>query len=125
VTTVVAWILACVAIWFAHLPLTLYLAAHIGLLWLLRSLYFHTGVLQAGMDLGLHVLAFASAVWAAAQTNSVFLSVWCFFLVQALFVCIPGVRRESENQPSIIPESRFDRAHRDAQSAVRRLSSIH
>ena len=66
------------------------------------------------------------AVWAATETGSPFLSIWSFFLVQALFVAIPvrvgGNHREP--QPEDHHDERFERAHRAAQAALRRLSSV-
>ena len=51
------------------------------------------------------------------------LSLWSFFLVQALFVAIPphlGRRSQSERGP----EDTFQRAHRNAEQALRRLASV-
>ena len=91
-----------------------------------RSLYFYSSVLPALTDLMLSGLGLAAAVWAAGQTGSVFLSLWCFFLVQALFVVIPTRIRRRHSESSLGPDGldRFQRAHRSAEAAVRRLSSL-
>ena len=78
------------ATWLAGVPLVGYVLIHVGLLWLVRSLYFYSGVLPALLDLGLSALGLAFAVWAAGRSGSPLLALWCFFLVQALHVCIPA-----------------------------------
>jgi len=123
-TTLAAWaVLAAACWWFIDSP-ALYLLAHVGVLWLVRSLYFHSNTLAAIADLGLNVLAAAAAVWAASRTGSVFAALWCFFLVQAAFVLIPA--RLGRRQPgnAAIPDDRFGRALRNAETAVRRLTTI-
>jgi hypothetical protein len=126
-TTLGAWILAAGAAWWLAPSLLLYLLVHLGLIWLVRALYFYSSVLSALADLGLCGLGLAAAVWAGIHTSSLFLSIWCFFLVQALFVSIPAslVRKASCRQLAPGREDRFHRAHRAAESALRRLSSIH
>ena len=100
---------------------------HIGLIWLVRSLYFYASVVSALTDLGLSGLALAAAVWAVTHTGSLFLAIWCFFLVQALFVAIPHAlsgKAAPGIQPAADRDDRFERAHRAAEAAVRKLSSI-
>jgi hypothetical protein len=120
------WAVAAAATWFMAPSLTLYLLAHVGLIWLIRSLYFYSSVLSALLDLGLNALALAAAVWAATVTHSVFLSIWCFFLVQALFVAIPKRLRPktSTGRPEPDQQDRFQHAYHVAESAVRKLSSV-
>jgi signal transduction histidine kinase len=126
VTVLAAWSVAAVAIWLFSPSFALYLLLHIGLIWLVRALYYYSGVIPAVMDLGLNALALGAAVWAALQSDSIFLSLWCFFLVQALFVAIPSsiTRKKGKGQSPGQEEDRFQRAHRAAQSALRRLSSV-
>jgi hypothetical protein len=126
ITTLAAWMLAATGLWWLEPPLTLYLLAHGGLIWLIRSLYFHSSILSALADLALNALSLAATVWAANQSGSVFLSIWCFFLVQALFVAIPSRmgRRSSIHRPAPDDEDPFEHAHRAAQAALRRLSSV-
>jgi len=120
VVAVGTWFAAAGLLWLAWPPLPFYVLAHLGLLWLARSLYLHHGPLAALMDLGLTGLALIAGLGAWLHTGSVFLAVWCLFLVQALFVLIPsrpGPRKAFEE------EDRFERAHRSAEAAVRKLSS--
>lgn len=123
-TTLAVWAAVTAVAWYA-LPLPLFVAAQLGLVWLTRSLYFYASILSALADLGLVAFGLAAAIWALGTTNSLLAGVWSFFLVQALFAAIPahlGARRPSA---SALPDDRFARAHRVAEAAVRRLSSSH
>jgi hypothetical protein len=123
VTTLTLWIAFSIIAWWIEPPLTLYILMHVGAVWLIRSLYFYSSVLPALMDLGLNVFSMATAFWAIGHTGSTFLAVWCFFLVQALFVSIPpalgrapggrgGIHTDREN---------FERARHRAEAAIRQL----
>ena len=92
-------------------------------MWLLRSLYFYSGVMPALMDLGLSALSISAAVWAITRSGSVFLATWCFFLVQALFVAIPPAvqRKQKTNLNTVAENEDFERARRQADQALRQL----
>jgi hypothetical protein len=96
---------------------------HVGAIWLVRSLYFYSGIMPALMDLGLTSLSVSAAVWAITRSGSVFLATWCFFLVQSLFVAIPpAVQRKAKpelNTP--VDNDGFERAKRQADAALRQL----
>lgn len=126
IVVLVLWGVVAGTTWFMAPSLTLYVLAHLGLIWLVRSLYFYSSVMSALLDLGLNGLALAAAVWAATVTHSVFLSIWCFFLVQALFVTIPKRlrRKASPGRPDPHNQDRFQHAHRVAENALRRISSV-
>jgi hypothetical protein len=123
VTTVVCWAAAASAIWLAGLPLAGYALAHVGLVWLVRSLYYYSGLLPALADLGLSVLGAAFAAWAAQRSGSAWLALWCFFLVQAFHVLIPPSLARRGAPAHDRADDAFGRAHRAAEAAVRRLSS--
>ena len=126
VTVVAVWLVVAAATWWLAPPLPIYVAAHVGMVWLIRSLYFHASALSALADLGLNGLALAAALWAGIQTHSLWLGIWCFFLVQALFVAIPPHwRRPRPGQPPT-PDAadRFEAAHQVAESALRKSSSV-
>lgn len=127
VTTVAAWMLLAMLAWFTGPPLLLYLLIHLGAIWLVRSLYFYSSLLPALADLGLIGLGLAAALWSVSHTGSVFLGIWCFFLLQALFSAIPASlqRRLGGAQTPPAAEDRFQQAHRVAEAAVRTLTSIH
>jgi hypothetical protein len=127
VTAVGAWLLVAGVLWFTHPPLLLYVCSHLGAIWLIRSLYFYSSALSALADLGLNGLGLAAAIWAVTRTGSVFLGIWCFFLVQALFVVIPKSiqRKPGTAQAGHESDDRFQYAYRVAETAVRKLSSNH
>ncbi len=125
-TSVVLWGAVAGATWLTYPPLVLYVSLHMGLVWLVRSVYFHASALSALADLGLSLLGLLAAAWAATETGSPFLSIWSLFLTQALFVAIPPrMGRNTADRPvrddHLDP---FERAHRNAQAALRRLSSV-
>ncbi len=123
VTTLSLWSVLAAVSWWVAPPLPLYLLIHVGAVWLVRSLYFYSGVLPALMDLGLSTLSVSATVWAITRSGSVFLATWCFFLVQALFVAIPpAVKNEQKTQRSTAVESEaFENARRQADQALRQL----
>lgn len=113
------WSLVTGSLWILSASLPVQVLAHLGLLSLLRSLYFHAGPLAALADLGLTGLALAAAVGAYLHTGSAFLAVWCLFLVLALWVLIPMRGRRRRREPGDDP---FERAHRGAELALRKLA---
>jgi hypothetical protein len=127
VTLLAVWGVAAAASWAFVPTLALYFAVHVGLLWLVRSLYFYSGVLPAVMDLGLSAFSAGVAVWAAGRSGSPFIAIWCFFLVQALAAAIPPrIRGRAEARSAARPESdAFERARRMAEAAVGRLAARH
>jgi hypothetical protein len=114
--------MAAVTWWIAP-PLPLYLLIHVGAVWLVRSLYFYSGIMPALMDLGLNALSVSAAVWAITRSGSVFLATWCFFLVQALFVAIPPAvqRKAKPEMNTAVDNDSFERARRQADAALRQL----
>ncbi len=123
VTTLTFWsVLAAVTWWFAP-PLPLYLFIHVGAIWLVRSLYFYSGLVPALMDLGISTLSVSATVWAITRSGSVFLATWCFFLVQALFVTIPPSmqRKQKASTEKAVDNDTFNHARRQADKALRQL----
>lgn len=121
-TTLLGWLAVTVATaWFSP-PLLLYVLLHVAMIWLVRALYFYASLLPALADLGLNALALASVVWASAQSGSLLLALWCFFLLQALFVMIPEGMGMSRTPPAT--EEPFEQARRAALAALRKLSSV-
>lgn len=125
ISTLVIWCGIALVLWLLAVPLPVFVLAHLGMLWLIRSLYFHTSIITILLDLGLNGLSLLAASWALGQTQSLFLSVWCFFLVQALFVKLPQNWRKSQVTLSTddIATDNFEQAHRLAQAALRKLVS--
>jgi len=123
VTTLSLWSALAVVTWWVAPPFPLYLLIHVAAVWLVRSLYFYSGVMPALMDLGLNALSISAAVWAITRSGSVFLAIWCFFLVQALFVAIPptmtGKKKPERNTAA--ENENFECAKRQADAALRQL----
>ncbi|MBI1422936.1 MAG: hypothetical protein GC149_05660 [Gammaproteobacteria bacterium] len=126
VTMLTGWLLLSILIWLWYPPIVLYLSLHLLLLWLVRALYFYNGVLPSLMDLGLHGTASALAIGAGLHTQSLFIGLWTFFLCQALFVFIPSSLQGRRASRVAVKdgEDRFERAHRAAQAAVHKLTSV-
>jgi len=124
ITTVVLWLVVTGAIWVAGLPVLLLGVVQIGFIWLARSLYFYSGVLPALVDLGLTALSVVIAFWAATHSGSLFLGIWTFFLMQALYVVIPQPLRTGGGFQKNAEDDAFQRAYRNAEAAVRQLSTF-
>ena len=125
VAVLTLWLVAAAALWLLSPALPLYLAMHVGMIWLIRSLYFYSSVLSSLADLGVNGLSIAAAIWAGLHTGSVFLSIWCFFLVQALFVAIPAGMDKlgPKTEAGHYADDHFEQAHRAAEAALRKFSS--
>lgn len=125
IVVMASWLVSAAIMWVMSLPLMLVAMIHIGMVWLIRSLYFYSSILPALIDLMLSAFSLVIAIWAGLHTSSLFLSVWCFFLTQTLFVFIPhGGKKQSTQHPSNEQGDSFESAHRSAEAALRKLSSI-
>ena len=123
ITTLLLWSVLAAVTWWIAPPLALYLLIHVTAVWLVRSLYFYSGVLPALMDLGLNALSISASIWAITRSGSVFLATWCFFLVQALFVAIPPAvkAKPKSTQDTVADSENFERAKRQADQALHQL----
>lgn len=125
IAVVSLWMVTALAIWWLSPSFPAYLLLHVAVIWVVRSLYFHSSMFGSVADLGISVLALAAGISGGLYTGSVFLGLWCFFLTQALFVIIPvdfGPRgTRGANTPAA--HDRFEAAHRTAESALRKFSS--
>lgn len=122
------WTALAVVTWWAVPPLPFYLLVHIGAVWLVRSLYSYSGVIPALIDLGLCALSAFAFGWVFLRTGGAFLATWSFFLVQALWVAIPrqiegGIEERNAKHAPAGGNGRFERAHRQANEALRQLFS--
>jgi len=122
-TTLSLWSVLAVVSWWFSPPLAFYVLIHVSAIWLVRSLYFYSGLFPALLDLGLNVLSVSGFVWAITRTGSVFLGIWCFFLIQALFVVIPAsvARKKATKDIPRSDNEKFDRARRQADEALQQL----
>ena len=124
VTLAVGWALAAAAIAVWNPSLSVTLAAHLALIWLVRVLRFHSHLITAAADLVLSAASLLAAAWALLQTGSVLASLWVLWLVQAAFVLLPAPGNAA---PAAVPaagdaQARFERAARTAEAALRALS---
>ena len=117
--TVAAWMLATALVWSLLPDVWPQMLAQVGLLWLVRSLYFHATPVAALLDLALASIGLLAAIWVAQRTGSLFLAVWTLLLIQALFAAIPADPARGGREPESDP---FDAAERAARRALRRLS---
>ena len=122
IVTIVVWLSGAVATSVFAASLPLFFVCHVVAIWLVRTLYFHGSLTTALLDLGVAGLALAAAIWAARTSGSLFLAIWCFFLVQALFVVIPEGTNARAQSDGGFDDQPFKRAHRSAGAALRRLA---
>jgi hypothetical protein len=123
-----SWGAVAVLAWLFAAPLPFYIAIHAVSIWLVRSLYSYSSLLAAALDFGLGVLSLGAAAWAYSHSASLFLSCWCFFLVQALHTVIPRGNPAALLNPGksgADKPDRFSSAHRTAEAALRRLATRH
>ena len=115
---------AMLCLFFVNSILT-FIMIHIIMIWLVRSLYYYTSIISAAIDLFLNVTSFVIATWTLGHTDSLFLALWCFFLIQALFVSIPVSFQKvrQSNHRHVKSDDRFERAYRIAEVAIRKLST--
>ena len=127
VTVISAWLLVAGLSWLFVSSFLLYVVIHLGMIWLIRSLYFYSSVLSSLADLALTGFSLAAATWAWSMSHSMFLSIWCFFLVQALFTLIPRQIKKYQNRSTvnIDTDDPFECAHRAAEVALRKLTTTH
>jgi len=120
------WGAMAAGLWTMGVELSFYAAAHVGMAWLVRSLFSYSRLIEAGLDLGLTFVAVGFALIAEARTESVFLACWSFLLVQALHVGIPQIagrwNSTGEGLPEPDPNREFEYAYRAADEAVQRIA---
>ncbi len=121
VVTLTLWSAMTVLTWWLVPSFALFLLIHAGAIWLIRSLYFYSGVFPALIDLGLNASSVVVALGTLARTGSVFLSVWSFFLVQALFVAIPRSISKRKKHDATANQEPFERSRRQAEAALKQL----
>lgn len=127
VVVLAVWSVVVVGVWLAGISLPAFVLVHATLAWLVRSLFSYSRLVEAGVDLGLTLLALCFAVFAAVRTESVFLATWCFLLIQALHGSIPGLiercfSRRDDDVPAGDPNRAFADAFRAADEALHRIA---
>jgi hypothetical protein len=112
------WLVTTVCL-FSFVSPAAMIAVQTAFIWIIRSLYFHSGILASGADALLSVCALGIGTW-ALQNSNWFLAFWSFFLIQSLAVWIPQLRRSS----SLDAEQKFSTAAAHAHDALRRITSV-
>ena len=120
-TTCALWAIVSATAWLFVASFGLYLSIHVLMLWLVRSLYFHRGVLAPLLDAGLCAFAAVAALGVLHRTGSPLLSVWVFFLCQAAFVAIPRWNRAQPLAERAVTNDAFADANRRAEAALNQL----
>jgi len=123
IAVIAGWGIASLGCWFFDVALLQQVLVQAGIIWLVRSLYFHGSLFTALLDFGLVSVGLAAAAWAMINTGSLVAALWSFFLVQSLFCWLPRLasRRDAEAFSNQQPSS-FQSAHRVAIDAARKLS---
>lgn len=126
IVVIIVWFISMTALWFSWPPITFFILAHLTAIWLIRSLYYYSSLFSAVGDLALNYFSVAVAFVVAGHTNSMFLTLWCFFLIQALFVMLPKSlkKKTTVKSPACFKsDDEFQHAYRAAEAAVRTLSN--
>lgn len=116
-----AWLVLLAILLVLDPGLWLWAAVPVFAAWLMRSLFRYQTLLQAGTDAVLALFALAAGWLVLRHTHSVFLALWCYFLVQALTALIPRARSATPPPAG----DRYDQAQRNAEAALRRLATPH
>ena len=123
VVAVAAWAAVSLACWLFDLHVSQQALAQAGIIWLVRSLYFHNSLLVALLDLGLVSVGLLAGAWTLINTGSAAAALWSFFLLQSLFCWLPAFGpKGAPAEPVGGESSSFLAAHRVAVDAVRKLS---
>lgn len=122
ITVIFIWFVITLCSLIFSTSLLLYLSIQLFTVWLLRSLYFYNSIFSAITDLLLTIMSVFVASWVWSISSSIFLTLWCFFLVQALFVFIPKNFTSGQKTQSInYIDDDFDHAYHAAEIAVSKL----
>lgn len=120
-TAVIAFIGLALLVNSLSLPFAMVAGVLLPAVWVLRCFFYRQGVIDSALDLGLSAAALIAAIVAATATQSIFISVWTFFIVQALHVSIP-LLGEAPGRPTN-PTQQFDCAYTSAETAIRQFYS--
>lgn len=123
-TALLLWGATLFITWFIYPSFIVYLIVHMGAVWLIRSLAFYKSITPALLDSLLVMLSLAVTVWAYLSSHSVLLSLWSLFLVQALFSFLPMQLGRKDESMVGHHDEQFMQAYQNAETAVRKLSSL-
>ena len=121
VSSIVILVLITMVSWLFAWSLLTVVSLNCFLIWMFRIHYFHKSAIGAIGDLAILIGSTFLSAYTFAHTDSLFLSIWVFFLCQALFVLIPeSIVKNSSPHHHV--ESKFSVAKRNAQSALNQLN---
>jgi hypothetical protein len=124
ITVIAAWSVITIITWLVWPSAPIFILINLAVIWLIRSLYFYSSLFSSFADLVLTAISIAIAFWAASHTGSLFLSLWCFFLTQALFVLIPSSMKATQMKTAATNSNTdFNHAYKTAEAAVQKLST--
>jgi hypothetical protein len=118
---VLAWLLLSAALLLVNPALSAWLIGYVALAWLVRSSKRYQKMWLVICDGLLALVALCAAVSAFWYSQSLFLSFWTFFLLQALVYWLPGQALNpllSRNHSN----NRFQQARHSAQQALARIN---
>jgi len=119
-----AWLTVTIAAWIWNPGMLAFCILNAAMIWLIRCLYFYNGILISLVDLLLILFGFAAAFWAMSNTQSLFLSIWCFFLAQALFPSLINLwATKPKQQIDSRAKDSFNTARKNAEAAIHKLST--
>jgi len=110
-------------IWLLGPAFPLLLVAHALLITLMRSFAYHQTIIAVVADFLLNGLGIGAAIWAFSATDSLPITFWSYFLLQALFYLIPQRCGHSAKAAEEPVNDRFSEAYHSAQVALRLLSN--
>ncbi|MEM7563580.1 MAG: hypothetical protein AAF353_11100 [Pseudomonadota bacterium] len=119
-----AWFIVSLCGWLLEAALIEQILLQAGLIWIVRSLYFHHSLFSAALDFGLVSIGLVAATWALMNTGSLAAALWTFFLLQSFFCWLPQMNPSPTHtkHPSRAERSDFQSAHRVASEALRKLA---
>ncbi|WP_444995242.1 hypothetical protein [Aliikangiella sp. IMCC44359] len=105
----------------SHEILLIFLCSSI---WLARSIFFQKNLLASIIDALLILIGYSVALWTLSTTHSWFLTLWCFYLIQTLFIYIPQLTRIKKKQDNSLPDNQaFQIAYKNATNAIKRIEN--
>ncbi len=125
IIVMIVLLISIITLWLTWPSITFFILGHMIIIWLVRCLYFYSSLVSSLADLALNGSSLFIALAVASHTDSLFLTLWCFFLIQALFVLIPKniPKPNSSSSISVNNEEEFQQSFRAAQAAVQQLSN--
>jgi len=125
ITVFSLWLLAALLNHLLTDSVLFYITIHISIIWLVRSLYFYNSVLSSLIDLFVTTAALLLSIISWNHTGSLLLSIWCFLLIQSLFVFIP---RQAWRSSGYVPSTTmtnvtFEKAYNNAEAALKKLNT--